>query len=74
MATRLRMGPLPKQETIKMTVSLTAELKEELDRYVATYRRLYGQQVDAAMLVPHMLARFMQTDRGYRRASKTPRP
>jgi hypothetical protein len=67
MATKLRLGPLPKQETVKMTISLSAELKADLERYAAMHSQVYGEQVDAAALAPHMLAWFLKNDRGFRR-------
>lgn len=67
MGTKLRLGPLPRQDRIKMTISLSAALKEELDRYAVAHSQLYGNQVDAGALIPHMLERFMATDRGFRK-------
>lgn len=67
MATKLRLGPLRKQETVKMTISLPAELKADLERYAAMHSQVYGEQVDAAALAPHMLAWFLRNDRGFRR-------
>lgn len=66
MATKLRLGPLPKQQAVKMTVSLSAALKADLERYAAMHSQAYGEQVDAATLVPHMLVWFLKNDRGFR--------
>ncbi|MDH2240211.1 DUF2274 domain-containing protein [Pigmentiphaga sp. GD03639] len=70
MATKLRLGPLPKQETVKMTISLPVELKANLERYAAMHSQVYGEQVDAAALAPHMLAWFLKNDRGFRQRSE----
>lgn len=72
MATKLRLGPLPKQETVKMTVSLPAALKGDLERYAAMHSQAYGEQVDAATLVPYMLAWFLRNDRGFQRRQHAP--
>lgn len=66
--TKLRLGPLPKQDMVKMTIGLPADLKAELDRYAAMHSQLYGEKVDAAALAPHMLAWFVRNDRGFRRS------
>lgn len=76
---KLRLGPLPKSEPVKLTVTLSAELKATLDRYAALHAQTYGERVDAAALVPHMLEAFMARDRGFRRgagsaAAKLPQP
>ncbi len=70
MATTLRLGPLPKQQMVKLSISLPLALKEELDRYAAAHSQAYGEKVDAAVLIPHMLARFMASDRGFKRQVK----
>ncbi|MBL8389664.1 MAG: DUF2274 domain-containing protein [Hydrogenophaga sp.] len=64
---KLRLGPLPKTESIKLTFSCTSDLKAELDRYAALHAQTYGEATDALVLIPHMLAAFMARDRGFRR-------
>lgn len=68
---KLRLGPLPRTEPVKMTVTLSAELKATLDRYAALHAQTYGQRVDAAALVPHMLEAFMARDRSFRRGQRS---
>ncbi|QKD44908.1 DUF2274 domain-containing protein [Alicycliphilus denitrificans] len=63
---KLRLGPLPKSEPVKLTVILSAELKTTLDRYAALHAQTYGERVDAVTLVPYMLEAFMARDRGFR--------
>ncbi|WOB09646.1 MULTISPECIES: DUF2274 domain-containing protein [Burkholderiales] len=65
-ARKLRLGPLPKTESVKLTITLSAELKATLDRYAAVHAQTYGERVDAAALAPHMLEAFMARDRGFR--------
>ncbi len=72
---QLRLGPLPKTESVKLTFSCSVTLKAELDRYAALHAQTYGEAVDAATLIPHMLEAFMARDRGFRRVDakrKTP--
>lgn len=64
---KLRLGPLPRTQPVKLTITLPAELKATLDRYAALHAQTYGERVDAAALVPHMLEAFMARDRGFRR-------
>lgn len=70
MATKLRLGPLPKQQAVKMTVSLPATLKTDLDQYAAMHSQAYGEQVDAGTLVPYMLVWFLKNDRGFKKLLK----
>ena len=68
-ARKLRLGPLPDLQTVKLTFSCPATLKADLDRYAALHAQTYGEAVDAATLIPHMLEAFMVSDRGFRKIS-----
>mgnify|MGYP003583558560 CR=1 FL=1 len=63
---KLRLGPLPKTENVKLTFTCSASLKADLERYAALHAQTYGEVVDAVALVPHMLEAFMARDRGFR--------
>ncbi len=67
---KLRLGPLPKTESIKLTFACPAVLKAGLDRYAAMHAQTYGEAVDATALIPHMLEAFIAGDRGFRRGRK----
>ena len=66
-ANKLRLGPLPRTETVKLTIALPCALKSELDRYAELHARTYGEPVDATTLIPHMLETFIARDRGFKR-------
>ncbi|MBQ0216418.1 DUF2274 domain-containing protein [Alcaligenes faecalis] len=66
---KLRLGPLPKTESVKLTFACPASLKADLDRYAALHAQTYGETVEAATLIPHMLEAFMTGDRGFKRSS-----
>lgn len=63
---KLRLGPLPKSESIKLTFACPVSLKADLDRYAELHAQAYGEAVDAVTLIPHMLEAFMAGDRGFR--------
>jgi hypothetical protein len=65
----LKLGRLPRQGTVRITIVLPEPLKEELDRYVAEYSKLY-EPVETATLIPHMLEAFIRSDRGWRSRRK----
>jgi hypothetical protein len=54
----LKLGPLPNQKTVRVTIMLPEPLKEELDAYAREHSRLYGP-VETAALIPHMLQAFL---------------
>ncbi|MEO6422373.1 MAG: DUF2274 domain-containing protein [Candidatus Nitrotoga sp.] len=67
---KLRLGPLPKTETIKVTFSCMTALKADLDRYAALHAKTFGESIDTATLIPHMLKAFMERDRVFKRSSR----
>ena len=66
-ARKLRLGPLPKIESVKLTFACPATLKADLERYAAMHAQTYGEAVDATTLIPHRLEAFMLGDRGFKR-------
>jgi hypothetical protein len=60
----LKLGPLPRQRTVRLTIMLMEPLKEELDAYAAEHSKLY-EPVETAALIPHMLQAFLRTDRAW---------
>ncbi len=70
MTRKLRLGPLPKTENIKLTFLCPVSLKEALDHYASLHAQTYGEAVDAMTLIPHMLEAFVAGDRGFRRGTK----
>lgn len=67
MATKLRLGPLPKVRQVKVTVQMPQSLLDDLERYAAAHSQEHGENVDALTLIPHMLERFMAGDRGFKK-------
>lgn len=61
----LKLGRLPKQGMVRITITLPEPLKDELDRYAAEHSRLY-EPVETRALIPHMLEAFVRADRGWR--------
>lgn len=62
---KLKLGPLPRTGTVRMSIPMPEPLKEELDLYAAEYGRLY-EPVETTALIPHMLEVFLRSDRGWR--------
>ena len=70
---KLRLGPLPKTEPIKITVALTGALKDKLDRYAKLHSETWKEPVDAAMLIPHILEHFVNRDKVFKSAMRKAR-
>ena len=68
---KLKLGPLPDDRPVKLTVELPADVHRDLCDYAAVLGQQTGQHLEPARLVAPMLARFMATDRGFAAARKT---
>ena len=66
----LKLTQLPDRVPVKLTVTLSADLKKALDDYAALYARTYGAQEPVAELVPFMLENFLKADAGFRKERK----
>ena len=66
--TKLKLGPLVDDRPVKLAVELSAGVHRDLVAYAAALAAETGQQpMPPEKLVAPMLARFMDTDRGFRR-------
>jgi len=67
----LRIGKLPDLTPVKMTVSLDREVHQMLEDYARIYDESYGEAVKPAELIPSMIAGFLASDNGFKRARKS---
>ncbi|HEY6925492.1 MAG TPA: DUF2274 domain-containing protein [Steroidobacteraceae bacterium] len=67
---KLRLGPLPNTQTVKLTITVSRDLKEQLERYAELHSAAWNEPVDVPTLIPHMLSQFISHDRVFRRALK----
>ena len=66
--TKLKLGPLADDRPIKLTVELPAAVHRDLVAYAAALAaESGGAPASPEKLVAPMVARFMDTDRGFRR-------
>ena len=69
--TKLKLGAIVDDKPVKMTVELPAPLHRDLVAYAELLARETGQSVtDPSKLIAPMLARFIQTDRGFAKARR----
>ncbi len=73
MNTKLRLGPLPSTDTLKLTITVPVGLKAQLDRYAALHSETWGETVLAADLIPHMLTQFILRDKAFKAAMRRER-
>lgn len=66
----LKLPRLPDRTPVKMTITISPALAEDLAAYAQAYRQQYGREEPIAELVPAMLARFLESDRAFVRARR----
>ena len=68
---KLKLGPLPDDKPVKITVELPAPLHRDLVAYAEVLARESGQPAaDPVRLIVPMLERFIATDRGFAKARR----
>jgi len=74
--TKLKIGALPDERPVKVSVELPASVHRDLLAYAKAVASESGEPIsDPGKLIAPMLARFMATDRGFaklRRAVHSP--
>jgi len=69
--TKLKLGPLPDDKSVKVTLELPATLNRDLIDYAEVLTHETGKPVaDPIKLIVPMLERFIATDRGFAKARR----
>lgn len=69
--TKLKLGAIPDDKPVKVTLELPAALHRDLVAYAEVLSRESGQAVgDPVRLIVPMLERFIATDRGFARSRR----
>jgi len=69
--TKLKLGPIPDDKPVKVTLELPAGLHRSLTAYAQLLGREQGQAIaDPTKLIVPMLERFIATDRGFAKARR----
>ncbi|WP_066768043.1 DUF2274 domain-containing protein [Sphingobium sp. CCH11-B1] len=66
--TDIRLSRLPDRTPVKLAISIAPDLHLALADYATIYQQAYGDNQAIADLVPHMLAAFLASDRGFAKA------
>ena len=63
----LRLCKLPERASVRLKVSVPAELDRALRDYASLYAETYGQAAALDELLPAMLASFLEGDKAFAR-------
>ena len=78
----LRLSKLPKRTPVRITTIFPPEIHAALTDYARIYEQDYGVKEKIEDLVPYIIASFLDTDNGFKKARRqlaaasklTPRP
>ena len=68
---KLKLGQLPDDKPVKVTVELPAQLHRSLVDYGSLLSEPGNPPIDPVRLIVPMLERFIATDRGFAKARRT---
>jgi hypothetical protein len=66
----LRLSKLPDRTPVKISISVPPELHAALAAYADTYQAAYGSAESIAELIPYMVAAFIESDNGFKKARR----
>jgi hypothetical protein len=67
---KLKITAIEHDKPVAITIKLPAAVHRDLIAYAEVLKREGGQAIDPNALIAPMLARFMATDRAFRRARR----
>lgn len=68
---KLKLGPLPDDKPVRLTIDLPASTHRDLVAYAEVLTSETGQAAEPAKLIAPMLARFMAADRAFAKARRS---
>jgi len=66
----LKLAKLPDTTPVKITAALPPSLMRDLKIYPKLYEQTYGEKQSVGALIPSMLAGFLVSDHGFKKAKR----
>jgi hypothetical protein len=67
---KLKIGVIEDEKPVTITIKLPPAVHRDLIAYAEVLKRERGQAIEPSSLIAPMLARFMATDRAFRKARR----
>lgn len=64
----LKLARLPDRTPVKLAITVTPDLHQQLVEYAGLYAEAYGSEEPVTELIPAMLAGFLESDRAFLKA------
>ena len=63
---KIRLGPLPKTDPVKLSIAVSVEIKDRLEQYAQLHAATWNEPVELSTLIPYMLEQFMTRDKAFK--------
>ena len=67
---KIKLQKLPDTKPTKHTISVMPDLEADLEANAKVYEKTYGEKADVSALIPSMLAGFLASDAGFKKAKR----
>ena len=67
---QIKLNKLPDTKPTKHTISVMPDLEADLEAYAKVYEKADGEKADVSALIPSMLANFLASDAGFKKAKR----
>lgn len=72
---KLRLGSLPDDRPVRITITMSAELQGHLQAYADAWAAETGRTIELAKIIPAIVEQFIRSDRVFARKKRgTPEP
>ena len=66
----LKLPKIVSHKPVKVPVTLPHDLNADLEAYAKVYKQAHGEEQSVGSLIPHMLAAFLASDTGFKKAKR----
>ena len=63
--TQMKIFPLPRQESARLSITISKPLMEALELYAADFKAAFKCDADVVSLIPQMLEAFIRSDKAF---------
>ena len=67
---QIKLPKLPDTKPTKHTITVMPDLEADLEAYAKVYEKAYGEKAEVNSLIPSMLAGFLASDAGFKKAKR----
>ena len=67
---KIKIPKIISHKPVKIPLTIPHELNNDLEAYAKIYEQAHGEKQSVGALIPHMLAAFLASDSGFKKAKR----